>query len=201
MECSVVGNCGYGDGSLCDRCGSKTTVYECGDCSWAGFDEFICECHWAQARQFGEKDIKMNHEDFKEFEWCTPSWGLEINDGWLNLVYELCQKLDEMAYTELPDFKVRQIKEKFGGLRFYVEGVSPVARGLIHDYEAKSHYVCEVCGKPGYTRPTGYITTVCRKHFLTTIQHELSMFPFSNITWYPRLISRLHTYFWNWMLH
>lgn len=203
MECSVVGNCGYGDGSKCDRCGSEVTVYECADCSWAGIDDYECRCSDWHETTFGKKNIKMEHTDFKEFKWCVPSWGLEINNGWLNLVYELCQKLDDMVEYETGDskFQVAQIKEKFGGLRFYVYEATKEMYDLINEYEEKSYRVCEVCGKPGYTRPTGYITTVCRKHFINAIQGELSMFPFNKLTWYPKLISRLWTYFWNWVLH
>lgn len=203
MECSVVGNCGYGDDSKCDRCGSGVTVYECSDLSWVGIDDSECCCNACHTRIFGKKDIKMTRDDFKEFEWCLPDWGLEINDGWLNLVYELCKKLDEMTDYETGDnkFTVVQIKEKFGGLRFYVYGATKEMYNLINEYEQKSYQVCEICGKPGYTRPTGWITTMCRKHFLDVIKRELSMFSFNKITWYPKLIGRLFGYFWNWVLH
>lgn len=50
-------------------------------------------------------------------------WGCECNDGWYNLIHNLCQEITE-KYTEyqLPvDIVVLQVKEKFATLRFYYE--------------------------------------------------------------------------------
>ena len=47
-----------------------------------------------------------------------------------------------------------QIKEKFGGLRFY----STVGMG---DIEDQSYFICEECGKPGTLRDTGWWKTLC----------------------------------------
>ena len=46
-------------------------------------------------------------------------WGFECGDGWYHLIDSLCQTIDSLI--ENKDIKViaHQIKEKFGGLRFY----------------------------------------------------------------------------------
>ena len=65
-----------------------------------------------------------------------------------------------------PGHKVRQIKEKFGGLRYYcsVDNYSDVY-ALIQAAEAESFVTCEDCGKPGILR-TGrhWLSTLCDEH-------------------------------------
>jgi hypothetical protein len=53
------------------------------------------------------------------------SWGLECGDGWYNLIDELCENV--MTLIGDKDIKVTaaQVKEKFGGLRFYYDIESP----------------------------------------------------------------------------
>lgn len=202
MECSTVGSTGY-DESNCDRCGSKVTVYSCNDGSWAGMDNYVCECFVMHFETYGEKMIKMNKEDFEQFEWVKTS--LDINDGWLNLVHELCTKLDRMVYDEMGDdaesFCTTQIKEKFGGLRFYVSCATKNMTTLIHEYEAKSYSVCELCGNPGHKRPTAWIATLCRTHYLGLIITYVKEFPYRNIDWYLDGIRRLLIHIWDWARH
>ena len=64
--------------------------------------------------------------------------------------------------------KVTQIKEKFGGLRFYVTGTSDKNWKLIHKAEEKSLSVCEVTGSEVEvgTWNDGWIRTICRKEAL-----------------------------------
>lgn len=57
-----------------------------------------------------------------------------------------------------------QIKEKFGGLRFYCDGGDEFTEGLIQMAEMMADCTCEVCGKPGSTRGGGWIKTLCDEH-------------------------------------
>ena len=58
-------------------------------------------------------------------ESCMP-WGFECGDGWYDLIYQLSKDL--MATCD----KVRavQVKEKFGGLRFYYCFFPAAATGI-----------------------------------------------------------------------
>lgn len=58
---------------------------------------------------------------------------------------------------------VAQIKEKFGTLRFYVDGDVPERLAdAISAAEHVSTFVCETCGQPGSERcPTGWVYTAC----------------------------------------
>ncbi|MGB8478745.1 MAG: hypothetical protein WCE63_07880, partial [Acidobacteriaceae bacterium] len=61
-------------------------------------------------------------------------------------------------------FKVVQVKEKFGGLRFYVEDANEVMRQRIELAELKSFKTCEACGNSGQRRSHGRIQTLCDEH-------------------------------------
>ena len=51
-------------------------------------------------------------------------WGFTHGDGWFDIVWRLCEDLEplvtEMEHAGGRQFEVLQVKEKFGGLRFYV---------------------------------------------------------------------------------
>ena len=48
-------------------------------------------------------------------------YGVECDDGWYNLIFDLCTELtDYYNENKIPmNLHVEQIKEKYGGLRFY----------------------------------------------------------------------------------
>lgn len=93
-------------------------------------------------------------------------WGVECGDGWFNIINMLCRNIQSHLNwkPEVPQVVVKQVKEKFGGLRFYVEGGDEYTRGLISMAEAMSEVTCEECGKPGETRQGGWIKVLCDEH-------------------------------------
>jgi len=83
-------------------------------------------------------------------------------DGWLQLIHDLIEELLAAGW----DKRVTQIKEKFGGLRFYIGSGSEEIWGIISNYEALSYEVCEVCGEQGVLRnDIGWYQTLCDKHY------------------------------------
>ena len=95
--------------------------------------------------------------------------GSGIGKGWLPIVVAL----DELIAEIDPDYVIHQIKEKFAGLRYYIETKfkydTPEGK-QIYDYinsaEDKSLTVCDICGEPG-TRCTPrryWIVTRCEEH-------------------------------------
>lgn len=64
---------------------------------------------------------------------------------------------------------IRQIKEKFGGLRIYMDVKKDSHREYIDFAESMSYHVCEVCGAPGVPRRTGWIKVLCDEHHLENI--------------------------------
>jgi hypothetical protein len=64
-----------------------------------------------------------------------------------------------------PKFEVLQVKEKFGGLRYYVNCRKEEAiRQRIGAAQEESFPICEVCGQPGTLRENGLIKTLCDEH-------------------------------------
>lgn len=61
----------------------------------------------------------------------------------------------------LKDFRITQIKEKFGGLRFYTGPASEEIYNIISKYEDESMNTCIDCGKPARYITSGYILPYC----------------------------------------
>ena len=57
-----------------------------------------------------------------------------------------------------------QVKEKFGGLRFYVQAATDKHYNYISFAESMSYRTCEMCGAPGKTYTDGWHTTLCDIH-------------------------------------
>lgn len=97
-------------------------------------------------------------------------WGFECGDGWYDLIDRLCGWLqfNTDRNGHLPKYANQvvavQVKEKFGGLRFYVNNASDVQDGAISFAESMSYRICDVCGAPGKPNKEGWIRTRCEAH-------------------------------------
>lgn len=80
-----------------------------------------------------------------------PTFGrtIDCDKGWWPLIVKMHQ---EMAAID-PDYRIYQIKEKFGGLRFYFAPSGPLFSPQMLDianyYERRSYSTCETTGNPG----------------------------------------------------
>jgi hypothetical protein len=83
-----------------------------------------------------------------------------IGNGWLGMVKSLIEDLIKLGW----DKQICQAKEKFGGLRFYINSGSDEIHKRIIEAERKSHEVCEKCGEPGKSISGGWIVTLCEFH-------------------------------------
>ena len=84
-----------------------------------------------------------------------------VGPGWGKIVQRLIRDLFILGW----DGQLHQIKEKFGGLRFYIGGGSDEIFDRINAAEDESFKTCETCGEPGQpTTEHGWIRTVCEKH-------------------------------------
>ena len=104
-------------------------------------------------------DAKYEYEFALANRGTKDMWGRMIDDA---RVRELKKKVDE-EHKVVP--RAAQIKEKFGGLRFYVGSASKEQHEMIWYTESISNRVCERCGARGRHRPTGWIKTLCSKHY------------------------------------
>ncbi|MBA3857952.1 MAG: hypothetical protein C0507_13695 [Cyanobacteria bacterium PR.3.49] len=69
-----------------------------------------------------------------------------------------------MPEKERKKFRVKQVKEKFGTLRFYMGVAHDAIRAAIDRAEQESAQTCEDCGKPGKVRSGGWISVLCDEH-------------------------------------
>ncbi len=85
----------------------------------------------------------------------------EIGDGWHWLLVATAEWLSEGGLP--PGYSTRQVKEKFGGLRFYHQGIPSTFR-IARAVEQLSYGVCETCGAPGLIRRGSWYRTACDEH-------------------------------------
>lgn len=57
--------------------------------------------------------------------------------------------------------RAAQVKEKFGGLRFYMTSTNDEISSLVAEAEALSQKTCEFCGEEGSLRKSGWWHTLC----------------------------------------
>lgn len=94
-------------------------------------------------------------------------WGFP-GDGWYDLIFDLSKKLELMILLlpeeQRKEMKASQVKEKFGGLRFYMTLYNEEFQKLIREAQNKSFHICEECGKPGQLIQAGWLYTSCEEH-------------------------------------
>lgn len=92
------------------------------------------------------------------------------NDGWFLLIWELCNdikaQLDKMDQKTKNELETTQIKEKLGGLRFYVTSyINSDIEKQVYNAENESFNICDWCGKGGILIDNGgWLRTRCHQH-------------------------------------
>ena len=119
---------------------------------------------------------------------------LSVGEGWYNIIDLLCGflsgkvehekrrlkyaienptakfvepvlKIEEKLARAMEDLPtIVQVKEKYGTLRFYIDGGTPDMEYYIVFAEAMSGRTCEICGSPGESRNNGWVRVLCDKH-------------------------------------
>ena len=77
-------------------------------------------------------------------------WGICTGDGWYHILDTLCHGIQHRIDTKegVEQVEATQVKEKWGGLRFYYEGGDDYIAGLVSYAESLSMISCIQCGKP-----------------------------------------------------
>lgn len=100
----------------------------------------------------------------------------ECDDGWFEIIDTLSScinnEIDAVSIKnahvdtqiDFELFGVSQVKEKFGGLRYYLFGGNDKMYGMIMMAESLSYKTCEVCGDRGYLRKGSWLNTLCDLH-------------------------------------
>ena len=99
---------------------------------------------------------------YSDREPITNAGFFECNEGWYQIIKDLIVDLIELGW----DKQICQVKEKFGGLRFYITEGSDAVYARISKAENQSYEICEVTGKPGQLRTDlGWIETLCDEEY------------------------------------
>ena len=92
-----------------------------------------------------EEDLKKNFPRL----FSQLSWGFECNDGWFRLIWNLAADIQRLSDRKNVECIASQVKEKYGGLRFYMSSSPDEVDDLIHVAELESYNICEMCGNQG----------------------------------------------------
>ena len=120
-------------------------------------------------REFEEKLIetfpKLYKDMYGDIRKTCMAFGIECGPGWFDLIWELSEKMEPLLVGDDETTCVAQVKEKYGGLRFYMSHYYNKTIGeLEYEYEEKSYKICESCGKEGTPSKNGWIKTLCKEH-------------------------------------
>lgn len=88
-------------------------------------------------------------------------WGICCGDGWYDLLDKLCKYINKNDNT----IEIVQVKEKFGGLRVYVNHAKNETLDKLEEFERLSYKICEECGSTENVKQTtfGWTQTLCKK--------------------------------------
>jgi hypothetical protein len=90
--------------------------------------------------------------------------GICCDVGWFNIINMLSRNIQHYLdwKSDVTQVTVEQVKEKFGGLRFYYSGGDDYIRGMVAMAEAMAEVTCEKCGNPGELRSKHtWLSTMC----------------------------------------
>jgi hypothetical protein len=87
----------------------------------------------------------------------------QCSSGWNKLLKDLIDDLIKLGWNK----EIEQVKEKFGGLRFYINEGSNEIYDRINIAEKESYTICEKTGKPGELRTDiGWWSTLSDEEYL-----------------------------------
>lgn len=94
----------------------------------------------------------------------SPKAQLSVPPGWEDIVLRCHERLLAVC----PGYAILQVKEKFGGLRYYTGSYPTELRAQIDEAitsaEREADVTCEVCGEPGTLEDRVWARVTCPKH-------------------------------------
>jgi hypothetical protein len=94
----------------------------------------------------------------------------ELDDGWYDLIYNLCIKLQKICDDNNCQLEALQVKEKFASLRFYFktenasDKVQDELYSCVDNASKESSSTCEMTGGKGELYVKGYYyKTLCKE--------------------------------------
>lgn len=112
-----------------------------------------------------EKFPKIFRDVGKSPQESCMAFGCECDDGWFDLLNELCTEIQSYLDKKKGCKQVvaAQVKEKFGGLRFYYDGGDEQTEKFVMKAEQESEKICEMCGNKGEIGGDYWLKCLCEK--------------------------------------
>jgi len=101
----------------------------------------------------------------KSYQGYESTWLDDMPVGWRKAFgLQICHEIQEVIDRDhITDYSISQVKEKFGGLRWYDNGGNQAIHDIIRKYEKISEKTCMICGRPAEYVTTGWIGCYCDK--------------------------------------
>jgi len=85
----------------------------------------------------------FRQKDLPPQETCM-CWGFQCGDGWYDLIDSLCHCIQHyVEWKGIQQVEAGQVKSKYGGLRFYIDGGDDYVDGMIRLAEHMSYTIKE----------------------------------------------------------
>jgi hypothetical protein len=78
---------------------------------------------------------------------------------------QMCDEIKKALGDQLHDYRITDIKEKYGSLRWYDAGANESVYKVIAKYEKISSVTCIACGDPATKVTKGWISPYCDAHY------------------------------------
>ena len=106
---------------------------------------------------------------FPQLYHTEEGFSFECEDGWFTLLWHLSERLQDMIVhlptPEQADYYARQVKQKFGELRFYLSNYTDEMFQATEAALEESKQLCEACGASGHLLlDQGYLMARCPTH-------------------------------------
>ena len=103
----------------------------------------------------------------------SMTWYDYIPGGWKKAFGKQLTKDLKTATKGVKDFKIGDVKEKWGSLRIYPAGsATDEIWDLIHRYEQLSMCYCQKCGDPVRYRTKGWVSYLCETCFMQHMRNS-----------------------------
>lgn len=104
------------------------------------------------------QELKDKYPDLFKDVYC----GFDSVPGWNSLIDFMCSAIMKRQKEGDPIPSVVQVKEKFGGLRFYLDRANKTQYDIAQWGEFFSYIICEQCGTThDVTTSGGWLKTLC----------------------------------------
>lgn len=116
-------------------------------------------------------EVERTNELLKKYPDIKPICGVWIFNGWVDLVISLVDELQKIEGWK--NSYITQIKDKFGGLRFYYDLPAEFdsvkatnIKNMVLDAENVSYDTCPICGSRGTIpdKMSKYMRKACAEH-------------------------------------